>query len=280
MSPTLLTVPREIRDRIYYFVLLSPTGCIIATREDHRYSSQTLLSKSPTYSFVVCDPPRYFRDDIIRFSLLQTNRQIYSEAKNVLYERNTVVFMIDDFVTSYRPQYPFLSHRIQHIYLSGGFTHKEEIQQTAKALNILQNWAKEVGCLRSMTLNFVDGIHDMEELQSNRALGSESSNSWLGGMPNHSLSLLEAYLEMLRRSREGGQWTNVQRKIDFCRVEHLKQSNRDPVDVVRAIHDAFGGELWFGDYLCYKDGKEMLRPFVKADFGTGWQEAWFADDKK
>jgi hypothetical protein len=46
---------------------------------------------------------------------------------------------------------------------------------------------------------------------------------------------------------------------------------------IRALHSAFGGELWFEDVLCFKDGKEILQPFVRAPYGQ-WQLSWFRED--
>jgi hypothetical protein len=47
---------------------------------------------------------------------------------------------------------------------------------------------------------------------------------------------------------------------------------------IKALYEAFGGGLWFGERLCYQDGVEVLQLLKKLlSWETRWQLSWFEE---
>lgn len=92
--------------------------------------------------------------------------------------------------------------------------------------------------------------------------------------------LFDEYLTVLRSSwgQDDGQWRGVTRKLELF-VDHFRDTDiGDPRPVVEAMHAAFMGELWIDRRLCYRDGREVMRPFEYDKCMVKWQTAWFLEE--
>lgn len=269
---SILSLPRKVRDKIYIYALSSATGYLYLS-----IRTQDLKH----FALVPFEPPNNLRGARIRPSLLQTCKQIYHEAKDVIYTHNTWALLdIGDLPTRFRELDVGLSRRLRHIWLGVGIKHRDSLKDAARGLEILSGWARPVGNLQTVTLSVVAGRDDMHDLMELRALengrllqaGIQIQAGWAGKF--------QKYLSVLRNSwgKYDGQWAGVSRKLDFM-IGYLKEGFIcEPWEMVKEMHDAFGGELWIDGRLCYMDGIEVLQPF-KRDFRGEWQVAWFREDE-
>lgn len=271
MQPNfILRFPREIRDKIYIYALSSPTGYVLPTQR---------FDDLKHFALLPFKPPNCIYPGRIRLSLLQTCKQINHEAKDVLvFKHNTWVFSIYDLPWAIGGLDVKISHRMQHVWLSYNLTNRSGLEDTFKSLEILSGWAQEAGNLRTVTLGVVAGMQDMHELMELRLFGEPEDLPNGEFNPDVGKKLFGEYLTVLRDSwgKHDAQWAGITKRLEL-RVNRLNDSHvYEPREMVKEMHDAFGGELWVDGRLCYKDGKEILQPFKWAVYGN-WQVAWFRE---
>jgi hypothetical protein len=238
----LLDLPREIREQIYIYTLSSPTGILYPDRPPNtanRFAFQ--IFESP-----YCDSYNL----TLSLSLLQTCKQINAEAKDVIYKHNA--FAVQNF-----DELPQLSRHVKHISLSIGLEYREDLENTAEALDVLSRREN----LTTLTLFTCKGFCEMNSLME---------LTWGEVNPHAGEKVFDKYLTVLRNSwgKYDEQWAAVKRKL-FLQVESVNTGPGDAKKVVEDMHDAFKGELWIDDRLCYKDGQEVLQAFEYCDLIKG-----------
>ncbi|KAK0100828.1 hypothetical protein ONS95_007276 [Cadophora gregata] len=85
----LLTLPREIRDEIYSWILISPTGYVRPINTGH--SPTDPMPANPQFTYSHHTPFQRTSSESISFTILRTCRQIYVEAKDVFWKNNIIV---------------------------------------------------------------------------------------------------------------------------------------------------------------------------------------------
>jgi hypothetical protein len=267
----ILSLPREVRDQIYIYALSSPTGylCTSIRTKDLKH-----------FALMPFEPPHCVHFERIQLSLLQTCKQIYQEAKGIVYERNIwAVLNICQLLWQFRELDAGLSHRVRNIWLGVDLAHRGSLKDTVRVLEVLSGWAQQAGNLQNVTLNVISKKDDMHELMDLRLFGEPVTTPNGELNPSIGKNLFQEYITVLRDSwgKYDEQWAGVNRKLEL-RVSHLNDcSIGQPRETVKEMHDAFRGELWIDGRLCYKDGIEILQPFNR-DFRGEWQVAWFREE--
>jgi hypothetical protein len=252
----LLDLPREIREQIYIYTLFSPTGILCPDRPPNTAN---------LFAFQIFESPYYDSYNLtLSLSLLQTCKQINAEAKDVIYKHNA--FAVQNF-----DELPQLSRHVEHIFLSIELEYREDLENTAEALDVLSRREN----LTTLTLFTCKGFCEMNSLMELRLFGERPIFRWGEVNPHAGEKLFDEYLTVLRNSwgKYDGQWAGVARKL-FLQVESVNPGPGDAKKVVEDMHDAFKGELWIDDRLCYKDGQEVLQAFEYCDLIKGPQIVW------
>jgi hypothetical protein len=232
------------------------------------------------FALVPFEPPSNLHFGRIQMSLLQTCKQIYQEAKDVVYEQNTLALLgPDQLLYEFRELDKAISHRVRNIWLAVNLADRSQLKSTARALEVLSIWAQQSGSLRNVTLCVSSGNTAMHDLMDLRLFG-ESETTFTGEFnQNVGAKLFQQYLKVLRNSwgKYDGQWAGVKRRLEL-RIGYLKDlAIYHPKELVEELHKAFGGELWIDGRPCYKDGIEIVQPFQR-DFRGAWQVVWFRED--
>src|ERR1700731_4361894 len=112
----ILSLPREVRDQIFIYALSSPTGYI--------YTSICTADRKH-FALLPFELPNCVNPGRIRLSLLQTCKQIYQEAKDVVYEQNTwAVLSPYHILSQFQELDAGLSHRVRNIWLGVNLAHR------------------------------------------------------------------------------------------------------------------------------------------------------------
>jgi hypothetical protein len=146
------------------------------------------------------------------------------------------------------------------IYLLGS---RSEVPASVDgALRIFGQWARK-GSLRSLTLTVVP------EIQSDR--GMTGLNKLLEVRKRGNPA--DLYFVYLRKLEEAASFlpAQLERKIVFdadwdaqpliLRRMWMKRRDFCPQELMKELHDNFGGELWVDGKLCFKDHVELVRLF-------------------
>lgn len=274
-------IPREIRDQIWAHTLGSAFGCVclhpITTYAFPQNYGVNIVSVDPrTYEVLTSEP-------VIRLKFLRTCSQIHLEARNVLWRCNSLAFPQGQSVYSHsRLQDPRFSYAIESVHLSinllgprygaGGSRYGASGRMDG-ALKIFGKWARD-GSLKSLTLTV------LPENKSDRGLVGLNKllEIWRLGSPAQAIPLDKtpyfAYLARLEELGEAGSYlpVHLKRKIVFdtnwdtvpvvLKREWIKsQGASRPQDMMRELHNKFGGEFWMDGKLCFKDRVEIERVF-------------------
>lgn len=226
--PFLAVFPREIRDQIYTNVLSNPQGEV-------RLFPWTL--------------------DVARsLSILRTCKQIHRECKDIIWEHNKLNIrdpcqLFQRFKNQSRLKH---TRRIQHVKICLELLDRDELEWMRASFKALATWS-QTGSLKSITLvTDSDRPRTVEEFQE--ALVLRESGETVDG----------------RLYREAPTWTKMFINTGWPRFSHwgkqswLREMLLDPSgikELVRDIHELFGGEMFINGSLCFKDrtmvGKEM-----------------------
>jgi hypothetical protein len=210
---------------------------------------------------------------LVDFPLLRSCKQINLEAKDIVYKYNTwAIPIIGDLSWRYLDE--VLGHRVRHVWLKANFLSRNGLDHTGKSLELLSRLSEQAGNLQTVTLNVVVGIDEMMTLIDLKFYGEPLKSATGRFNPCAGEMLLDEYLTVLRNSRGkyDGQWAGVKRKLELLVEELRDEDNSNPGKMVEEMHDAFTGELWIDNRLCYSDRREVFRPF---NWEGMWQIAWF-----
>lgn len=264
-------IPREIRDQIYAHALSSPYGCVsLEPSKDRHWGDGARVDIVPT------NPRTYERvtsEPVIRLNLLRTCSQIHLEARNILWKHNSLaIAQASTLYLHSRFLDPRFSYAVESIQM------KMDIMASPGALTnmagtykIFGNWAQK-GNLRSFTLTMLLGAHrGMSALDNLVELWSPLQRlQHVRPTTDPSETLLKT-LEKLKEAEEVLP-AQLKRRIVFetdwdilpliAKRNWMKLREKlHPQDVIKTIHDAFGGEFWMDGKLCYKDHVEIERVF-------------------
>ena len=212
-------------------------------------------------------------EPVIPLSLLRTCSQIHLEARNVLWRHNSLALAQPSTLYSHsRFLDPKFCYGVQSVQLSMDMMTSRNLQASlGGALKIFDNWARQ-GSLRSLTLTMFLGAQrgmralevlvqfwvDHRHLQHARAASSP----------------VATFFENMGRLKEAGETLpkQLRRRIVFdtdwdvlplvSKRDWLKKrEDLHPQNVIKEMHDKFGGEFWVDGKLCFKDHVEVERIF-------------------
>ncbi|RDW77036.1 hypothetical protein BP6252_05089 [Coleophoma cylindrospora] len=247
MRTSLLDIPRELRDKIYEYVLLSPTGFIEpneVSRLERFPSAIPSSTTSTTHRFVlnILHPQdRYNIENAqtyITTSILRTNRQIYQESKDLFWRRNTFYFrsaVTLGWTLKAMGQAPSRLIKAIRLHETQAITPRN-MKAVAKALRLLASRARH-GDFRKLDLSF--SAHRMEALVRNR----ESNNA----------KLQEEYDEFLRMFREASTGCKYERSVEASMWDldgSLRLASQWE-NVIRDVHFAYGGRFYWDGVLLW-----------------------------
>jgi hypothetical protein len=249
MPSTLLTVPGEIRNHIYSYII-APTGRVCLHRHD---STHLFFAPYPTTSFL--------QHPTLDLRLLQTCQQVYKECRALFWIENALHFSMngpyDELL--HRQNLMERIHRIELKFLL------VPADTSAYILYFKQlgRWAEQ-GNLHELVLA-VNGMGTMSQfgqiLRARKAQPVQRRDTLI-------------IFDMLRQGREKTEGVLLvpRRKLDLrfglqhtsAKVRHLwfkEHPAKDCEDALRDLHEHLGGELYVDGELCYKDNKRMRETF-------------------
>jgi hypothetical protein len=256
MPPHLLGFPQEIRDNIYREVFKIWAGSsgkvFIAKYEGSRKALRLFVLKVQANNLGPDDTYGRNQSGHYELSILETCKQLYNEAHAYLW-RNTTLKLWPGEKWVYMPYF----RQVQHVQLDLDLADRSELQKTQDTLQVLGQWA-EKGTLRTININIVVSDEDLRYVvrdgQVRRQAISES---------------VEKYLMLLkyatgRPSRRNWSLRDVVRRVKivsgFMQGCTSEARPSDRAKLLKDIHTAFGGELWHGGVLCWKDYELVADP--------------------
>jgi hypothetical protein len=284
--PTLTTLPRELRDRIFEFVLSSPTGKI-------RLQDSFIR---PLPYFMAYEG--YNSRATINLSFLRTCRLINDECKHRLWDYNTLdlatqsraysgLYFFKGYLQSLKTQDSAVKLHVRHVSLDVEFFHEkyqpdvemEGVRAFDTILRELANWSRE-GRLESICLRICHQYvwhkgwgqtffaHDhLKELLNRRRMEE---------IAKPETRPYQAYLDVMKKTtQEGGSLSHIDRTIViktgspefFPRGGFPSRSfvaeNGDPMDLLGDLNSAWGGSLLVDGVLSYQTGA-LVGPVFEA----------------
>lgn len=249
MPTSFLDIPRELRDKIYEYVLLSPTGFlepIEISRLERFPSAIPSSTTSTTHRFmlnILHPEDRYNIENertSLTTSLLRTNRLIYQECKDLFWQRNTFYFRSAVTLGWTLKAMGQASSRLVEaikLYQTQEITQRN-MRALAKALRLLASRAR-YGDFKKLDLSF--SAHRMNALVRDR----ESSNA----------KLQEDYDEFLRIFREASADCKYERSVE-ANIRNL-DGDLTPASqwdgVIRDVHFAYGGKFYMNGVLLWNN---------------------------
>jgi len=255
MTITLLTLPRELRDQIYAYVLLSPSGTVTPTpcRQTESLGGKprfTLRVEAPerasNKSLDFSCPPRRSSSSVpyeysITLSLRRTCRLIYDETKDLFWSRNVFVFdHVNELMTTLKGMGQVPSRRITSIKLRMGTSAVKGTRVLAKAFRILASRAR-LGSLRTLELEF-------DWFQFGLLVGTRDR-----AHVNPS-SLYDVFLELLRIGSEVCGERSLRINTPNLAPYSWKRIHND---IIRELHFAWGGKFFWDDVLLWDELREI-----------------------
>jgi len=240
----LLSLPKELRELIYQYVLRSSTGLVIYKRNLH--SIREHYGHNQNFTLYAASPPNsQHYDPIARepicVALLKVCRQTYEEAKNLLWSINVLVFDATE-MPNIKQQL-----RIQHVLLQFRLDEDDRRHQPTslpRTIGILGRWAQQ-GELKSLTLRTREPLRHPYDADS------------------HVERIVYGHNLRWRAATEpGGPLYNVFRMVIFTGYNIYAISNgcRPTIaldEVQKCLHEAIGGEIWTEGNLCWSAGKQV-----------------------
>jgi len=247
-------IPREIRDQIYEIVFTSPNGCIVLI---------DFYSNKPSHLNEAIRPCSPYTGTV-NVSCLRTNSQFYAECKDLLFKFNQVQLWPSQLTPALRSKNILTFERIQHLTLTVDLKGREDYDFLANLEGLVTRPSSN---LRKITFIF-EAKHIPDKFMDPDYDMHADSRHWKCLRPTILL-----YLRFLRNARR--YLSHVERKLIFTCGDfngffdwtHMVSpaTNEifeiDTIDGIRELNDAFGGELWEGAVLCYKDGVKLAAPF-------------------
>lgn len=289
MPTSLLDLPRELRDQVYDYVLISHTGyvCVVSnnTAKAKRIDKPARVSKNPTLKsspsrvsfalltnpleFLQCPPTAVQPErDLTSLSIRRVCRQIHDETSGIFWNQNQ--FYFPDFRSSsdhgtlgvfhtlkamgQTASRMIVSIRIDMPTISLGY------RSFAKALNVLASRARH-GAFRRLEL--VWGGDD-------RQIAAKMIVTYIryiqGGHDDE--EDVKGFLALLDALRQAGEACRYERVIRFNSSsksakerDHSRDYELCPIvdGASEMLNMAFGGSLFWAEKLAWEDGKRILR---------------------
>jgi hypothetical protein len=225
--PFLEVFPREIRDQIYTYILASPFGSV-----------------NLSHWIVTVDVAR-------SLSLLRTCKQIHRECKDIIWQHNKLSLreptqLFQKFNSLARNRHV---RHIRQVNLYLELLDRDELEWMRDSLKPLAGWSY-LGRLESIRIATVwekpTGIEEFKEVLNLRKYGES-----LDGRLYH----------------QSNTWTRMTVNTGWPRFTHwgkqrwLKEMLLDPSgtsELLKEIHDTFGGKLYVDGFLCFKDHRQVV----------------------
>ena len=249
-------LPQEIRTQIFSYVL-APTGRIIIKQ----------TSRTPT----IHSYPALFTDAKVSLSLLQTCRQIYEEAKDVLWTDNILCFHLSKSIGGPEDGAVFLrnnSHLSRNVriidlrFTPGPF----DLANLDKFFQLLAEW--KLGVLREVWFT-ISGMGIMS------MFGEAVWEQALKGRTRPNIGLISTLFDTLglAGNKERGYLRHIRRRLNIeLGIRHSSSKARrewfgvhppaDCEETLMVLHQCFGGDLYMDGVLCYKEGIQLQETFA------------------
>lgn len=262
-QPFLLNLPLELRTHIYSYLFTTPKNRIELDEIPHS------LTAAPHSRYRIL-PLLFDPGKEIGLSFLRTSKQIYEEAKDLVWQYNTLYLattlspgregVINPIVAT------GLKHHVQSVQLDVDLLFDKTISGRltfGHNLSILEDWANE-GCLVSVTLNATSmlGPNHFASRQLARILKKRAD-------PVRGLTY-EEYLKELRiGTSPQSALSNIKRCLvintgdptldtETCRPKYpIDPRYGSPLDILREVAVAWGGRLEVNGILAYYEGNPV-----------------------
>ena len=181
----------------------------------------------------------YLQYQYLDIALLRTCKKVYHEAKDSMLHLNTLVWVLPWERDDTEDPLHWTLERASNLRIE---LQMREPQSTF--INQLERVARCIkpGVLRKLAIQLQVGVKDIVGLMKEGV----TSPPWT---------------PIIQLWKAGGDC--VRRKLEFQINAALKAHyDSDPTPRLKSPHQALGGELWIGDKLFYKDGREVLCPFI------------------
>lgn len=291
-TSTFLHLPREIRDHIYKHVLRSPTGYIQYVVAIHSvlkvfpllYGSLDLAKLLNGANGLICRRVSNLHrfavvglgEPNLNLSLLQTCRQIYEEAKDLVWEQNTYTFLDYEYSEAIKGR---LGQRVRHVWTRSGFEiirgynqpPSIDVQLLSDTLDLFRQWAVREGQLETVTVVAAEGkfpLMDLLTMASDMPLLLEESlavlrddcNKWEAIQP---VTKKDVHPQAQEQPTSTKHFVTRRLKLDIELDNNIDKRDLPPhtLQVLEALHKAYGGEFWINKRLCFKDGEMVSVPF-------------------
>lgn len=279
MAPHFLRdMPREIRDKVYHYVLVSPTGSagLFAVTPVWAGTDQT----PSTRFYIRSVDPRHqcvkkFYQGNINLSLLLVNKQIHSETRDIFWKHNAFFagcpsHLLHEFQGLERS----LAMRIERVVLWLDVLSRGDLKCLRKVLITLGTWQRD-GKLKSVTFQLLSQSRKAQGVKAIERLLEAKAKDFVG------CPFLE-YMDILRDAKEGS-LAHLDRKlaVDTTWYEWAPADRRiwrqgvvgDVGVLFKDLHDAFGGELWVDGVVCWRNHVQISEPLsmpTQEELDTKW----------
>jgi hypothetical protein len=265
MPTSFLDLPRELRDEIYAYALISSSG-VVSPHWIPPRTSKFLVPKTPPPSTTTTtvssqligrfrlytNPPklcpiRGFESETwrekhpyISLSLPRTCRQIYEETESIFWELNTFYFSSANagVIRTMKMMGQVSSRLITSVIIQMDCG-SDSTRLISKTLNVLASRAR-YGHFRRLEL-----LWDEDQFKCLMDLAKQ--------IPMARARQYDELLEGLRTGESGGRFERVVRL-----PEMVGQRGREAEACARDLHFAFGGTLFWGDMLGWENWKEVF----------------------
>ncbi|RDW91247.1 hypothetical protein BP5796_02412 [Coleophoma crateriformis] len=262
-------LPREIRDKIYAYVLASPSGCITLARGKYKQKhSYRIQPHYPTSGTTHCHP-----DNAIGLQLLKTCKQIYEESRDILWQLNTYGIDTSWDLADFSMCPPLLvGQSIRSLefgihYPTGSeFAKGLKVQRMEKIFERFGEWS-EHGSLAAVRLHLVQDFDKVMLLGRISPINSSivrSHRFFLAALTTaRTVSLRNVHRDLALKSS----WPRLtaEQRMLWTKVQNAKEDNPHwvftPNRFLRDVHSAWGGELWLDGELCARNGRTIRKPF-------------------
>jgi len=259
--PTLLTLPAEIRNIIFGMILVNCSGRVTLHRGEPKNPGQCASLKVRTLEESQPGDPEHVTNEI-SLAFLGACKQIHMDCKDLLWTRHTFVFRDMDLlrVNSHQASFFQLPYRhIRHLEVNSDLL----VGFMGLIMELLAKWVLQGAALRTFTVKVF-----LSRRPRNLPYLS-------GSMVLHQLKVMGQLLEINTANSEGCKLAlqKLDRKLFITTKleDYLRPVYRGGVDfekVVQEMHQAFGGELWIGEKLCWKDGEQVARGPTQRSIGA------------
>jgi hypothetical protein len=283
MKTFLDLLPPELRNKIWHYVLSSPSGTVSLRRNSYYQPGRI------HYKIVECGsdfserPPEEFR-----LSFLRTCRQIYTECKDMFWDLNALdleALLHESGRPGLLPDISPVGYQVRAVELDINFLARTMVRgdprlepklALGKVLRGLAQWSYQ-GRLESITLNARNKFRE----ESGDSLGHQSFREILllrrDGEPNGISGLLNPtaremlyheYLDVLcRAGGKNGYLSHLKRNLVIDTLpqhnEGCKISEGDPNEMLDELNLAWGGHLIMNQDISHRDGNRVKDVFMK-----------------